>query len=143
MFYELESATRNNIDLLIQYKLKSIINYADNLSNEEIDKINNYVKINVPKQLNDYKIIKDKNEIIGCLLIQKHLDGILLDEIYIEENYRNKGIGTDIIKTILASNDIVYLWVYKNNIKAFNFYEKLGFLIINETDTRHFMCKRS
>ncbi len=66
-------------------------------------------------------------------------DGVLLDEIFIEEDYRNKGVGTDIITSIIFENDIVYLWVYKLNTKAISLYKKLGFTIIQETDSRYYM----
>lgn len=139
MKYELIFAKDENKDLLIQYKLKNISEYAYNLSDEEITKINNYVKLNIPKQIKNYKLITIDSKIIGCLLVEKHLDGVLLDEIYLDEEYRNKGIGTSIIKSIIDDNDIIYLWVYKANQAAFNLYIKLGFNIIKETDSRYFM----
>lgn len=139
MDYKLESASKSDIDRLTDYKLKSILDYADNLSSEERDRINEYVKKNIPLELETYKIICINNKKIGCLLVNKNNDGVLIDEIYLEEDYRNKGIGTDIINKIILENDIVYLWVYKLNRKAFSLYEKLGFNIIKETETRYFM----
>lgn len=139
MDYKLESASKSDIDRLTNYKLKSILDYADNLSSEELEKINEYVKKNIPLELETYKIICINNKKIGCLLVNKNNDGVLIDEIYLEEDYRNKGIGTDIINKIILENDIVYLWVYKLNRKAFSLYEKLGFNIIKETETRYFM----
>lgn len=56
-----------------------------------------------------------------------------------EEEYRNRGIGTDIIKNILETNSNVYLWVYKENIKAIALYKKLKFKVIDETKTRYYM----
>lgn len=56
-----------------------------------------------------------------------------------EEEYRNKGLGTDIIKNILKINPIVYLWVYKENKKAISLYKKLNFKIIDETENRFYM----
>ena len=64
---------------------------------------------------------------------------ILIDEIFIEESYRDKGIGTNIINAILKEHDIVYLWVYKENIKAISLYKKLGFEVVEETQTRYYM----
>lgn len=61
---------------------------------------------------------------------------VLLDELYNEEQYRNNGIGTNIIKDIIDNNEKVNLWVYKNNIKAFNLYKKLKFIVIEETESR-------
>lgn len=134
--YKLENAINDDINLIIKYKLNSITEYVNNLSK---DKISNYVNNNIPKQINDYKVIKVDNKIIGCLLVTDHLDGILLDEIFIEEKYRNNGIGSDIIKGILSKNDNVYLWVYKRNINAYALYKKFGFYTIEETENRFFM----
>ena len=63
----------------------------------------------------------------------------MLDEIYLEEKYRNKGIGTNIIKEVINNNDIIYLWVYKENVQAISLYKKLGFNVIEETESRYYM----
>lgn len=139
MSYKLEKAIADDVFKLIDYKSKNIFEYAENLPKDEIVKINDYIIKNIPLQLENYKMICINNEKIGCLLVQSKDDGVLLDEIYLEENYRNMGIGTAIIKDIIAKNDIVYLWVYKLNIKAVSLYKKLGFKIIEETETRYFM----
>ena len=88
MKYRLVNATKRDILKLIEYKLESVFDYAENLSLEEINQINDYVKSNVTKELNNYKVI--------CI-----------DGIYLEEKYRNKGIGTSIIKEILSNYNIV------------------------------------
>ncbi|MGE5455556.1 MAG: GNAT family N-acetyltransferase [Ignavibacteriales bacterium] len=58
--------------------------------------------------------------------------------MYIENLYRNKGIGSNIINNIIKTNKLIYLWVYKDN-KAINLYKKYDFKIIDETDSRYFM----
>lgn len=139
MKYKLNKANTNNINSLIEYKLNIILEYAPNLINTEINEIKNYVIDEVSNKLDNYKIINMENKEIGCLLIENKDDGILLDEIYIEEEYRNKGIGTDIVKNILLNNNIVYLWVYKLNTKAIDLYKRMGFVIIDETESRYYM----
>lgn len=113
--------------------------YAKDLKQEEINRINKYVKANVPRQIKNYKLIMNNDKIIGCILVEKYLDGFLLDEIYIEKEYRNKKIGTELIKGIQTKYSPVYLWVYKQNIRAYNLYKCLGFEIEQETETRYFM----
>ena len=132
-------ANIDDVSILIDYKLKNIFDYAENLSLEEIKQINNYVKSNVPKEIDDYRVICINDKKIGCLLVVNKDDGVLLNEIYLEEKYRNKGIGTSIIKKILSSYNIVYLWGYKLNTRAISLYKKLGFKIIDETETRYYM----
>lgn len=102
-------------------------------------KINVYVENNIPIEIFNYKIVKSDNEKIGCLLVTKKDDDTFLDEIYLEEEYRNKDIGTSIIKDILKVNSTVYLWVYKNNINAISLYKKMNFEILNETENRYYM----
>ena len=138
--YKLENASIKDIERIKKYKLNTIFEYAKNLDKEEVEKINNYVNKTTPKQIFEYKNIVLNNIIVGSFLITKNESGLLLDEIFIEEQYRNKGIGTSIIKDIVSkSNNNVYLWVYKDNIKAFNLYNKIGFNIKEETDSRYYM----
>ena len=127
-------------DLLFDKIVDECVCYSvGTASVEEIDKINKYVTSEVPKLINDYRNIVVDNKIVGCLLLTNKDDGKLLDEIYLEEEYRDKGIGTKIIKNILNNNDIVYLWVYKENKKAISLYKKLGFCAIEETESRYYM----
>lgn len=139
MNYNLINATSNDIDYIKKSKLYNIFTYADDLPKDEIMRINNYVDEHIPVEITDYKIIMCSNDRVGCLLVTKKDDGVILDEIYLEEEYRNKGIGTDIIKNILKNNSIVYLWVYKKNIKAISLYKKMEFKIIDETENRYYM----
>lgn len=106
MEYKLLTSSNKDINRLIEYKKRTIYEYAKDLSNEEIDKINKYVTSEVPKLINDYCNIVVDNKIVGCLLLTNKDDGKLLDEIYLEEEYRDKGIGTKIIKNILNNNDM-------------------------------------
>lgn len=139
MEYELLKSSDKDLDRLIEYKKRTIYEYAGDLSENEIDKINSYVACEVSNLINDYCNIIVDNKIAGCLLTTNKDDGKLLDEIYLEEEYRNNKIGTRIIKDILNNNDIVYLWVYKENRRAISLYKKLGFNIIEETESRYYM----
>ena len=138
--YKLENASIKDIERIKKYKLNTIFEYAKDLDKEEVEKINNYVNKTISNQIFEYKNIVLNNIIVGSFLITKNENSLLLDEIFIEEQYRNKGIGTSIIKDVVSkSNSNVYLWVYKDNIKAFNLYNKIGFNIKEETDSRYYM----
>lgn len=137
--YSLEKAIPEEKEIVTEFKLKSILDYAGNLKKEEKQKIINYVEKNINSEIHDYKVIKIEGQIIGCLYIRPFEDGILLDEIYVKKAYRNRKIGSTLIKQILEENKIVYLWVYKKNVIALNLYKKLGFKVKEETNTRYFM----
>lgn len=135
MKYNLIKATNNDIDFIKKAKLYNILKYAHDLTEKDILNINNYAEKSLLAEMSNYKIIVHDNQKIGCLLVIKKKDSITLDEIYLEEEYRNKKIGTNILK----SNSLVYLWVYKENTKAISLYKKMKFKVINETETRYYM----
>ena len=139
MNYTLVKSTEKDIKEIIKYEKNTIMEYANNLTDVEINEIEEYVNNSVYSSLNDYYSIKINNKIIGCLLFTDYKDGKELKEIYLEEKYRNKGIGTNIIKDIIKKNNVVYLWVYKLNKKAISLYKRMKFNIIDETKTRYFM----
>ena len=137
--YKLDNANETDISKLIEYKLRSIFSYAKNLPKEEINKITSYVQNSIPKKIKNYRIVCVDNKKVGCILLENKDDGVLLDEIYLEENYRNKGIGSNIINKIISENNIIYLWVYKLNIRAISLYRRLGFKVIQEDENRYYM----
>ena len=57
-------------------------------------------------------MIISNNKKIGWLFVLPKDDGVIPDKIYLENEYQNKGIGTDIIKNILKDNSfyLVLLW---------------------------------
>ena len=137
--YTLVNATENNIELIKDIKLETIFSSPDEFGEDDTDKIKEYVDMSVKEFLDNYKLVIINDSIAGIFFVRDFEDGVLIDEIYLYDEYRNKGIGTDLINSV--SNPNIYLWVYKNNVKAISLYSKLGFDIIEETDTRYKMKK--
>lgn len=137
--YKFIDANIEDKGMLIKYKLSTIYEYADNLSEEENNRIKDYVNEEVPRLLNKYKIVVYNNEKIGSLLVDDYLDGKMLDEIYLEDKFRGMGIGSSLIEDILNKHDVVYLWVYKDNKRAIKLYKRYGFSVEEETESRYFM----
>ena len=105
--------------------------------NDTID--DNYIVINhFNKMLDDENIIilgYYINEIIvGYILIRRTSNNTcLLDGLYVEKEYRNKGIGNSLLKEAISrikNMNVKYvdINVMYNNIIAKHIYEKLGFV---------------
>lgn len=138
--FGLINATADDFEFVKRAKLSNIFEYAKGVSDEEYIKILNYVDRYLAKFLYDYLIIiKDKNK-CGCYLLKDYEDGVLLDEIYLLTEYRCQGIGTRVLKNILKLEKKIYLCVYKDNVRAIDLYDKLGFKILDEKDGRYWMC---
>jgi len=139
--YKLVKASREDIPRLIQYKKDIIYMYSKGLAEDERNKIDEYVINSVNEMFKDYYNIIIDDKIIGSVCIKDLENAKLLDEIYLEKEFRNNGIGTDIIMKLLkeSNNKNIYLWVYKENSKAVLLYKRLGFKIIDETEFRYYM----
>ena len=137
--YKLVKASKKDIPRLIKYKKDIIYMYSKDLAEDERNKIDEYVITSVNEMFKDYYNIIIDDKIIGSILLKDMPQGKLLDEIYLEKEFRNTGIGTDIIRKMLEKNRNIYLWVYKENKKAISLYKRLGFIIVDETDSRYYM----
>ena len=112
-----KKAMKKDIPLLIEYKLQTIIPYLK--TNEEKLKVIAYVNEFIRNNFNKFIIIHYFFKRVGSFLI---LDNEL-DTLYIIEKYRNKGIGSKILK----KEKIDKIKVKKENEKAIPFYDKNGF----------------
>ena len=130
MEYKLSKSSEKDINRLIEYKNRTIYQYAKDLSNEEIDRINKYVTSEVPRLINDYCNIIVDNKIIGCILLTNNDNGKLLDEIYLEEEYRNKGYSKLLLNEVIEDAKKRGLTRFKlssHNEIAIKLYKKFGF----------------
>ena len=92
-----------------------------------IREIEENVKINKQHRANR-KETEENKEIKGFIGINKgHIEGI-----FVEEKYRNQGIGKELLSYCKNKYDKLTLEVYKKNTKAINFYEREQFKPIKE-----------
>ncbi len=141
--YKLVKATKKDFDQINNYRLQTIITEGE-ADIAEQKRIIQYVKNTLKEHLNDYFLIVIDDKKIGTIGYYKvDKDTILIEELYIEEAYRNCKIGTSILKDIIVKypDKKITLWVYKNNSIAVSLYQHLGFKQIEETEERMKMGK--
>lgn len=137
MNYRLVNAEDKDIDILTSMKLVTMIDEEmDNkLSFTEKNKLKKNIYKNIELTCENYKLIYIGKNIIGAYLVVDYKDGKMIDQIFLFEEYRNNGIGTNVIKSIIEEYDNLYIWVYKNNQDALRLFERLGFFAISRGRT--------
>jgi ribosomal protein S18 acetylase RimI-like enzyme len=132
-------ATEEDIEFLLWLRKQTMTEHlihAGKEVNEEnlLDRINYYFE--------HAKIILLKDQKIGLLKLAENKTEIEILQIQIEPNHQNKGIGKEIIQSIIqkafTKNIPVKLSVLKTN-KAQNLYKTLGFEIYDENEYSYFM----
>lgn len=89
---------------------------------------------------NNYNYVKDilPNAEIYVYVLEESIVGFIglnrnyIEGIFIDKNNQSKGIGTSLLNKVKENKNNLTLSVYKKNANAIKFYEKNGFLIINE-----------
>ncbi|MBE6137561.1 MAG: GNAT family N-acetyltransferase [Erysipelotrichaceae bacterium] len=117
------------------------IAYKDILSIEQIQyMLNKYLSIDSIKEaINDgytfINILNDKNDIVGFLSYKLNVDKLFLSKLYILPKYQNKGYASKAIEYLRGFNLPIELTVNKNNKKAYEKYQHLGFKNIKSVIT--------
>ena len=97
--------------------------------------------INMINKGNILLLYKNKEIPKGYVFAKKWEDGYLIDGLYVDSNYRNQGIATKLMNETIKQlkDNLIYLVVLKENEKAFNLYQKLGFVVINNVNNKLLM----
>lgn len=139
--YVMKETKKSDYKYLKKYLTETILSrhIVDSKVKEDIEK---EVVQTLEKHMSDYKMIWYNNKRIGCIGYYKMEDGhYFLDTIYVISAYQGLKIGSEILDTLLKKvkqeNEKLFLWVYKDNYSAMNLYERFGFQIVEETETRY------
>ena len=83
-----------------------------------------------------YRIILDKDEVVGLVAVEEFPSHIWLVKLYLLEMYRNQGIGSQVLqavqKSATAQGKPVTLRVLRVNKRAQALYAKHGFKVTEE-----------
>jgi ribosomal protein S18 acetylase RimI-like enzyme len=94
--------------------------------------------------INQIRIIVVGDKAIGYIQTRTESNYLFIRMFVITPEFQGHGIGgnvlTNIIQSSLKKNQALELIVFKVNVKAINFYKKIGFTIIAETET-HFRMR--
>lgn len=112
-----------DLDNIMEIWLKSNIE-----SHNFVDKnywINNFDLVKSMIKESEIYIYEENNKILGFIgLSENYIAGIFIDK-----EFRNKGIGKNLLDYAKDKKDKLYLNVYEKNNKAMNFYIKNQFII--------------
>lgn len=93
-----------------------------------------------------FQIISQDGVTVGAVRIERSAGYIQLDQLYVAATHQRRGIGTEIVRALMAearsARKPLRLRVLKVN-PARAFYQRLGFAVVETTNERHYMEYRS
>ncbi|CAM3648327.1 N-acetyltransferase [Erysipelothrix urinaevulpis] len=101
---------------------------AHNFVNESYWK-ENYSRVKEALIQAELYVYENDHEILGFIgLVNEYIAGL-----FVSSKAQNKGIGYQLIDYVKRKRDCLSLDVYKNNNLAVEFYDRQGFMVINES----------
>ena len=119
-------------DCIFEEMQKVVLTYED-LNSIDVKYVMEWLKRKVCNHMDWYKKIVVNHQVVGYYAIRENE----LEDFYILDGYRGKGIGSQIMEMI----DCDTLCVFRKNVGAISFYEKFGFEVEEEMKTRYIMKK--
>lgn len=142
---KLKEANINDVDLILDMKLDIILNnpFMINLNKNELERKVLEAEEQIRENLQEYKMISVEKTDIGFISIIDLDNIILIDNIYVLNDYRDNGIATYILNKIINTNfKPIHIWIDKKNIKLINICKKIGFVNDVESEDKIYMkCK--
>ncbi len=129
MKYALSPVSRRDIKAIFGLN-KELIDRYENVTEINYAKVMKIIRNGIKERIGEYKKIVCGGETAGYLLISERADCAELEDLFLYPDFQNKGIGTAIVKDIIANTQKpVFLYVFVKNDGAVRLYRRLGFEI--------------
>ena len=122
-----KQATIEDIDVIYELSKDLIFKYE---KQGNLDFILKWMYTKIKSYIEEYQVIYQNNFKVGYFRLFMQDEYKELDDFYIFEEFRNQGIGTEVLNQICK--EPMQLYAFNENIKAIALYERFGFRIIKD-----------
>ena len=116
-----------DVDVIYELSKDLILKYE---KQGDLEFILNWMYTKIKNHIEEYQVIYQNNVKVGYFRLFIQDEYKELDDFYIFEEFRNHGIGTEVLYRICK--ETIQLYVFNENIKAIALYERFGFRIIKD-----------
>lgn len=124
---------------------KQLIDRYERTESIDYPKVLAWVRTKLKNAIEEYTVIYVNGQKAGYYHFYKNEDGLFeLDDLYVYPEFRNQGIGTQVIRECCASvNEPVMLYVFVENKRAVSLYQRLGFEITETIRKTRYIMRTS
>ena len=136
-------ATAADIEPIYELNRQLILDY-EKLESIDLNRVLGWVHAKIQSSLPEYTVIHADGQKAGYYHFFRNRDGEWeLDDLYVFPEFRNRGIGTQVINRCFSSClEPVMLYVFIKNQRAVSLYRKMDFEIVETIKDSRYLMKR-
>lgn len=122
-------AAADECDVPIIYGLsKALIDTYEDIASVPYEKVLAWVQKKTSDNIGQYTRVLKDGKTVGYYRLHEEDGAWELDDLYVLEQYRGRGIGSAVLaKCLKDASGPVFLYVFKRNLGAVRLYERMGF----------------
>lgn len=93
----------------------------------DLDRALAWTRRKIEKRISEYTRVLCDGEIAAFFRFAQDGERMELDDLYVLPAYRNRGIGTAILRRCVGLGKPVYFYAFTENVRAIALYEREGF----------------
>ena len=86
-----------------------------------------WTKRKIEKRIGEYTRVLRDGQTVAYFRVVPDGERMELDDLYVLPEYRNRGVGTAVLRRCLAQGKPIYFYVFTGNARAVALYEREGF----------------
>ena len=106
---------------------KELIERYETDPNLDLEMALGWTKRKIERRIDEYTRVLCDGEVAGYYRFAPDGDKMELDDLYVLPEYRNRGVGTAVLRRCLAQGKPIYFYVFTGNARAVALYEREGF----------------
>lgn len=141
MEIKFEKASVGDAQSIFELFCELVEKYED-LTINNYEKIKKWEKFKLSNSLSEYYSIFCDDEKVGYVHFFQNESSMEIDDFYVLNEFRNRGVGTETLRKLKSSTDMpISLFVFKSNLGAIKFYEREGFKFKEDIDERRMVLE--
>lgn len=142
MNIEYKPADKTDIEPIFEMN-KALIDEYEKIEAIDYQKVLSWVRNKIETHIQEYICVVLNEKKVGYYYFHDADGKMGIDDFYVFPQYRNMGIGTEMLKKCISETKLpVFLYVFANNKRAIAFYQMFGFQVTEIIKSSRYIMQR-
>ena len=138
-----EPAMESDAEMIFK-QCKALVDAYETVSDIDYQGVLAWIFRKIKENIDSYTKVICDGKTVGYYFLRAVGDKLELDDFYILEEYRGRGIGSVVLQDCLCDiNQTVFLYVFVKNTGAIRLYQRYGFQKVKDVGSTRWIMERN